>query len=82
MEVVLGIFSSISSCSVKYWIESVWIRGGILIEGILFGARSRSVQRLLGPVTLEHECHGTGAQWASMWLCTCLASTGENVLHK
>ena len=60
----------------------MWIRGGILIEGIPFGARSRSVQRLFGPVTLEHECHGTGAQWASMWLCTCPASTSENVLHK
>lgn len=37
MEVVLGVISSISSCSDKYWIESVWIRGGILIEGIPFG---------------------------------------------
>jgi hypothetical protein len=42
VKVVLGSISSISSCSVKNWIESVWIRGGILIEGIPFGVRSRS----------------------------------------
>ena len=50
MGVVLGSISSISSCSVKYWIELVWIRGGILIEGIPFGVRSRSYWWLRAPV--------------------------------
>ena len=52
MEVVLGSINSISSCSVKYWIESVWIRGGILIEGIPFEVRSRSYWWLRAPVAI------------------------------
>ena len=46
--------------------------GGILIERIRIGVRSRLVQLLLGPGALECESRGTGAQSVSMWLCICL----------
>ena len=49
--------------------------GGILIERIRIGVRSRLVQLLLGPGALECECHGTGAQLVSMWLCICPKSS-------
>ena len=48
---------------------------GILIERIRIGVRSRLVQLLLGPGALECECHGTGAQTVSMWLCICPKSS-------